>query len=87
MIKEIVKGIILGFLIPMCLIGIIFLFFKGFERIFTMDIIVSIILLGIGINALIIRRLFKKNTDYLGRGIMITSFLFFFYVAFQYIKL
>ena len=87
MVKDIVKGVIIGALIPLVLVGLTFLFFKAFNRTLKMEVIVPMLLFGIGVNMLFVRRLFKKNKDYLGRGMVITCFLLSFYILAQYVSI
>lgn len=75
--KEIAKGALIGIVIPMTFIGLLYLVFLIFERKINTEVIMSGILFGIGLNALLVRRLFKKDKDYMGRGILLASFLFF----------
>ena len=75
----------MGIIIPLILLGIIYLifFFSGVR--ITGQVIGSTILLGLGLNALYIRFLFKKDKDYISRGVMISSFVYFFVWLYMYI--
>lgn len=75
--KEIAKGALIGIVIPVTFIGLLYLVFLIFERKINTEVIMSGMLFGIGLNALLVRRLFKKDKDYMGRGILLASFLFF----------
>lgn len=75
--KEIAKGALLGIAIPMIFIGLLYLIFLIFEKKINTEVVMSGILFGIGLNALLVRRLFKNDKDYMGRGILLASFLFF----------
>ena len=76
--KEIFQGVIMGIIIPLSLLCIIYSIFLLFDRQITSQVIESTILLGLGLNALYIRFLFKKDKDYSSRGVMISSFVYFF---------
>ena len=76
--KEIFQGVIMGIIIPLSLLCIIYSIFLFFDRQITSQVIESTILLGLGLNALYIRFLFKKDKDYSSRGVMISSFVYFF---------
>lgn len=81
--KEIGKGVLIGLIIPLMFLGLLYLFFFAFEKKITTDVLMSGILFGIGLNALVIRSFFKKDKDYLSRGVMISSF---FYAIFWVLK-
>ncbi len=83
--KEIIKGILMGVIIPLVLLGLIYAVFILFDRRITDQVIGSTLLLGLGLNALYIRFLFKKDKDYTSRGVMISSFVYFFIWLYLYV--
>ena len=83
--KEILKGVVIGLVIPFLFVAILYLVFFLFEKRITNQVIGSALLFGLGLNALVLRRLFKKDSDYMSRGVMISSFLYFFIWLYQFV--
>ena len=63
----------------------LYLIFYVFDKRINSEVLMSGILFGIGINALIVRKLFKENKDYLGRGILVSSFFYFLFWVIKFI--
>lgn len=76
--KEIGKGILAGLLIPFLFLAALYVFFYVFDKKINNDVYGSGLLFGLGMNALYLRRMFKKNKDYAARGVMLASFVYFF---------
>ncbi|MDB9702188.1 hypothetical protein OAA49_01795 [Flavobacteriales bacterium] len=85
MIKEIGKGVLVGAIIPILFVCFLYLLFYVFDKRINTEVLMSGILFGIGINALIVRKLFKEDKDYLGRGILIASFFYFLFWVIKFI--
>lgn len=83
--KEIFKGVLIGVIIPFMFVAILYFVFFVYEKRITDQVIGSGLLFGLGLNALFLRRLFKKDNDYMARGIMIASFFYFFIWLYQYV--
>ncbi len=83
--KEICKGIFIGLALPFLFVALLYLVFFLFEKRITDQVVGSGLLFGLGLNALFLRRLFKKDNDYMARGVMIASFFYFFIWLYQYI--
>lgn len=83
--KEILKGSILGILFPFLFVAMLYLVFYLFDKRITDQVVGSGLLFGLGLNALLLRRCFSKNNDYMARGVMISSFIYFFIWLYKYV--
>lgn len=83
--KEILKGSILGILFPFLFVAMLYLVFYLFDKRITDQVVGSGLLFGLGLNALLLRRCFRKNNDYMARGVMISSFIYFFIWLYKYV--
>ena len=83
--KQIAKGAAIGLLIPIVFVAILYLVFYLFDKVISDQVMSSSLLFAIGLNALVMRYYFKKNNDYMARGIMLASFICFIFLAVKYI--
>ncbi|GEM_PF-4693007 len=83
--KEILTGSILGILFPFLFVAMLYLVFYLFDKRITDQVVGSGLLFGLGLNALLLRRCFRKNNDYMARGVMISSFIYFFIWLYKYV--
>ena len=75
--KKIGYGVIVGGLIPILIYGLIMFLFFNYNQKMTVEVESSALLFGLGINAITTWFLFRKNKEYFGRGIMISTFIYF----------
>ena len=75
--KKIGIGAIVGILIPIIIMGSIYLVFNLNNKVMNEEVQSSALLFGLGINALTTWLLFRKNKEYIGRGIMLATFIYF----------
>jgi hypothetical protein len=78
-------GVILGVVIPFFIVGLINLGLFIFDKNFPTEVFQASLLLGVGINAILIRVFFKRNKDFTSRGIMISSMLIFIYWVIMFV--
>ena len=78
-------GVILGVVIPFLIVGLINLGLFIFDKNFPTEVFQASLLLGVGINAILIRVFFKRNKDFTSRGIMISSMLIFIYWVIMFV--
>jgi len=87
-------GILYGFLIgsvaPLLIVGIVFLIFmidgKDISSdIIQEDVLESVILLGCGINVGIMLLFFSRSLDFVARGVVISTFVYFIYWVLQFV--
>ena len=78
-------GVILGVVIPFFIVGLINLGLFIFDKNFPTEVFQASLLLGVGINAILIRVFFKRNNDFTSRGIMISSMLIFIYWVIMFV--
>ena len=79
------KGVLIGISVPFLFVALLYLVFFLFEKRITDQVVGSGLLFGLGLNALFLRSLFKKDKDYESRGIMISSFFYFFMWLYQFV--
>ena len=83
--KKIGLGVIVGTIIPIIVFGLIYLLFSVNNQVMTIEVESSALLFGLGINALTTWFLFRKNKEYFGRGIMISTFIYFIIWVFKFV--
>jgi len=84
MYKKIGIGILVGIIFPIITVAIIYLISNSMNRVMNENIQSSGLLLGLGVNALATWFLFKKNQEYIGRGIMLATFVYFIIWVLKY---
>jgi len=83
--KEIIKGTLFGILLPFLFVAFLYLIFYLFEKRITDQVVGSGLLFGLGLNTLLLRRCFKRDQDFMARGVMISSFIYFFIWLYKYV--
>lgn len=86
-IQKILVGIVLGVIFPLIVVGIINIVLIAFDKYLTTEIFQSSLLLGVGVNALLIWFIFKGKREPIGRGMMVSSFFIFVYWAVRFMLL
>ena len=85
--KNIWIGILIGIVLPFALVGAINLGLVAFSHYLTEGIFAASLLLGVGLNVLVIRIWFKEANNRMPNGIMISSMFIFIYWAIRFILL
>lgn len=83
--KNLWIGILIGATLPFILVGLINLGLITFNHYLTEGIFAASLLLGVGLNILIIRIWFKKSNSFIPNGIMISSMFIFIYWAIRFL--
>ena len=76
---SLILGMLLGVLIPLIIIGIVYGVFVLNSKHFTTNVTSSLILFTLGINTLVERIIFKRNYEFLSRGIIFSTLILAIY--------
>lgn len=85
--KNLWVGILIGVVLPFLLVGIINLALIAFNKYLTEGIFAASLLLGVGVNILVIRTKYKNSKSFTPNGIMISSMFIFIYWAVRFMLL
>ena len=85
--KNLLIGVLTGIVLPFVFVGLINLGLIAFNYYLTEGIFAASLLLGVGLNILVIRIWFKKSNSHLPNGIMISSMFIFIYWAVRFLLL
>jgi ABC-type spermidine/putrescine transport system permease subunit II len=85
--KNLWIGILIGIVLPFTLVGVINLALVAFNHYLTEGIFAASLLLGVGLNVLVIRIWFKQTNSHTPNGIMISSMFIFIYWVIRFMSL